>query len=148
MVIEQHQSKNGYPFVKLPTEDGNKLGRYVHLLVAEAFVPKIPGKWQVDHSDGNPLNNRADNLIRATPKENRDNPIRLARLREKLGHGVIQMDGNGQVINTYETIQQAADATGISRTCISNCCRGNQKSAGSYFWQYSNNNQGVINNEG
>lgn len=37
----------------------------------------------------------------------------------------------------YESLQEAESQTGISRTCIGNCCRGTQKSAGKLHWKYA-----------
>lgn len=51
----------GYLQVALINENGYASQR-VHRLVAEAFIPLIEGKNQVDHIDRNRLNNNVDNL--------------------------------------------------------------------------------------
>lgn len=38
----------------------------------------------------------------------------------------------------YESLQEAESQTGISRTCIGNCCRGTQKVAGKLHWKFAN----------
>ena len=59
---------HGYRAVVLA--DGRNRTAVVHRLVAEAFVPKVPGKIWVNHKDGDKANNCAENLEWVTPKEN------------------------------------------------------------------------------
>lgn len=59
----------GYKIVNLSI-NGNQVGKAVHTLVARAFVDGYAEGLQVNHKDGNKLNNNADNLEWVTPKEN------------------------------------------------------------------------------
>ena len=48
---------------------------------------------------------------------------------------IVQMNKCGKIINTFETITQASNATGISRTAISNNLSYLSKSAGGFIWK-------------
>ena len=60
---------NGYAIVQIVI-DGKQVGRSVHTLVARTFVDGYEEGLQVNHKDGNKLNNRTDNLEWVTRKEN------------------------------------------------------------------------------
>ena len=57
---------------------------YVHRVIVETFLGKIPKNKEVDHIDGNKHNNTLDNLRIVTAKENSENRVRL----NKQGFGV------------------------------------------------------------
>jgi hypothetical protein len=77
-VINKHTGKHlkpqkngkGYYRVRI----GKKL-MFVHRLVAEKYVPNPDNKPQVNHIDGNKLNNSADNLEWVTNQENRNHAL-------------------------------------------------------------------------
>lgn len=50
--------------------------RFVHVLVLETFVGPCPDGMQCLHRDGNPANNRLDNLRWGTPLENWEDSVR------------------------------------------------------------------------
>ena len=60
---------HGYRGVVLTNEHKSSF-KHVHRLVAEAFIPNPDNLPQVNHKDGNRLNNRADNLEWCTGSEN------------------------------------------------------------------------------
>jgi len=63
-------TSRGYPFVMLSIKGQKKKIRTIHSLVAMAFVENPNNKAQVNHKDGNKLNNHFDNLEWVTHQEN------------------------------------------------------------------------------
>lgn len=62
-------ANSGYRMVVL-TFNGKKIYKNVHRLVAEAFIPNSDDKREVNHIDGNKLNNAVENLEWVTTREN------------------------------------------------------------------------------
>ena len=76
--------KSGYKVVSLKFDDGTRRNVYVHRLMAQTFLPNPENKREVNHIDGNKLNNNIDNLEWCTSSENR-----LHAYREGLNDGSV-----------------------------------------------------------
>lgn len=61
--------KNGYPRVNL-YDDMKASSKSVHRFVAETFIPNTENKEQINHIDGNKMNNNVTNLEWVSPSEN------------------------------------------------------------------------------
>lgn len=111
-------------------------GTYVNLgrkwfridyLVARAFVPNVRMCSELRHKDGNPMNNRADNLEWVDGKP---------RLRVDFGRPKIAvncMDDDYKIIRTYPSVNSAAKALGLRQPNISRAMRSGMK-CGGYRW--------------
>lgn len=64
--------KSGYKIVNL-SKQGKQVSKYIHTLVAKAFIANPENKPCVDHADSNKLNNNVTNLRYATRRENSQN---------------------------------------------------------------------------
>lgn len=67
--LVQRVGKQGYAYVNL-YKDGKKTTKKIHKLVAEAFIKNPNNYSQVNHIDGNKLNNRVNNLEWCSPSYN------------------------------------------------------------------------------
>lgn len=75
------QTKWGYMQVHLRGVGCDGRQALVHRLVLEAFIGPCPHGHECRHLDGNPGNNRLDNLAWGTPTENGEDKFRHGRVR-------------------------------------------------------------------
>ena len=62
--------KNGYPYVYIKDLSGKYKRVLVHRIVAQAFIPNLKNKAEVNHKNGIKTDNRVANLEWATRCEN------------------------------------------------------------------------------
>lgn len=146
-LVPQNISNSGYYRVGLYLNNKSK-NKEVHRIVAETFIDNPENKIEVNHIDGNKLNNNVDNLEWVTHKENINHawknnlfePVREASKRygknNPSAKGVIQYDINENKIEEYECIEDAAIKTNVNKTNIGKCCNGRRKTAGGYIWKF------------
>lgn len=72
-ILKSQPDGKGYLKVKIPTPEKKIMNYTVHRLVANAFVPHVPGKELLDHIDRNRTNNHASNLRWCDKYENNRN---------------------------------------------------------------------------
>lgn len=75
---------HGYEFVILFNENGYKR-HSIYVLVAKHFIDNPNNKPQVNHIDGNKLNNNVDNLEWCTASENQRHALRTGLIVPKHG---------------------------------------------------------------
>lgn len=68
-VLKSCIGKYGYSQISL-NKNNKGYSQYLHRLVAEAFIPNPENKPEVNHKDGNKLNNNDWNLEWSTRKDN------------------------------------------------------------------------------
>jgi len=50
---------------------------------------------------------------------------------------VNQISLDGFVLQSYKSASEASRQTGVSKTCITRCCRGEREQSGGFLWKYS-----------
>jgi len=64
--------------------------------------------------------------------------IKVSKNRDLcLGRTVIQYTPQGKFKKSFNSILEASKETSINRSGINRCCRGVQKTAGGYVWEYA-----------
>lgn len=111
-------------------ENGEQKHALVHRLVAETFLPRIDGKEDVNHLDGNKSNNRLDNLEWCTPLENVTHAS-ITGLRPMNGednHRVkLNADNVLNILRMWRHGHKQKDLAfdyGVNQTTISHICYG------------------------
>ena len=139
-ILKPYLGNNHYFSVRL-CKDGKPCNMRIHRLVAQAFIPNPENKAEIDHIDGNKLNNRVENLKWCSHCENVNNPI----TRHKVGHlgktgrvshkskPIICIELNRLYWGSYE----AARETRICQPTISGAVSGRYKMAGGFHWRYA-----------
>ncbi len=69
-IYKQRISDKGYVRCKITLANGYNKDVTVHRMVAEAYLENPENKLQINHIDGNKLNNHVSNLEWSTPREN------------------------------------------------------------------------------
>ncbi len=49
---------------------------------------------------------------------------------------VVQFSLDGNVLARYFSVAEASKISGLSKTCISRCCRGERENSGGFIWKY------------
>ena len=71
LLLKEKKNSHGYKFISLGCgKRGTRKNIAIHRLVAEAFIPNPNNLPEVNHIDGNKLNNNIDNLEWCTRSEN------------------------------------------------------------------------------
>jgi hypothetical protein len=116
-----------------------------HKLVCIAFSPNPNPEVfnQINHKDGNKLNNRIDNLEWCDAKHNNQEALRIGLRGGKPynprtdSSPINQYGLNGDFIKRYDNLAQASRETGIKNTAIGNCLGGRSKSSGGFRWSFA-----------
>lgn len=155
-VFKCRVTKNGYKMAHF-TANRKQWLKYVHRLVALAFIPNPENKPFVNHIDGDKTNNNVSNLEWVTPKENSLHAYRTGlnsdavakmiegnkkrspesfhegakKARLKTAKAVVRNDGV-----VYPSIHAAAEDIGSTPGNVHNTLSGRYKTTAGYSFSY------------
>lgn len=142
--LKLHKGTCGY--IQLSTWDNYKQKTFlVHRLVALSFIPNPDNLPEVNHKDGNKLNNKVDNLEWCTRSENIKHGFKNGLISKSMvgrtgkkhwrSIPVIMYAINGNAIE-FENSMDAARKTGFDATSIQDACNGKLKTYKNLKWRY------------
>lgn len=128
-ILNPSATQKGYLKVSLWAA-GRREERYVHRMVAEAFIDNRASLPQVNHLDGDPGNNCRSNLEWVTNSENLTHARRVLKKGVRAVYGIHQEDGSR--VN-FPSLQHAVEA-GFTRANIQKSIAGIRSHHKGYQW--------------
>lgn len=140
VLLKKRITPKGYERVYL-NDKGRTRFLFVHRLVAIAFIPNPENKLQVNHIDGVKTNNHVENLEWCTNSENQLHAYRIGlnRVTGRAGRKKVPVEmidrKTNTVIQSFESMNEAARRTGIPQPNIRKVIIGERNHAGGYGWK-------------
>lgn len=153
--IEGTPLKNGHIDMSL-IFNGRRIHRYLHRLVAEAFIPNPYGYPVVRHLNDDPSDNELENLAWGTQLDNVHDCILnghfqyfskedIERANEVRRTPVVAIRLRDGKKFTFVSQQEASRQLGIDQSSISAVVRGCSRSAGGYYFVTQEDFDGTFN---
>lgn len=135
-ILKGRMSKSGYLMVSLKIDNTQKFqNRYIHRLVAQEWIDNPEEKREVNHKDGNKINNNISNLEWVTSSENQRHRHSIG-INKTSNRRIGKFTVDGELIAEYDSIIKAANLEGHPRVSIDNVLRGARHSLKGYIWKY------------
>lgn len=141
-ILKNKLRKNGYLDIQL-----SHRGRtyQVHRLVAEAFIPNLENKPQVNHINGIPSDNRVENLEWVTRSENMKHAFRIGLQKPIYGRQEkhikflkkIYVLLNGKIIYKFDSLTDCGNELNLKPNSISRVLRGKRNHYHNYTFKYA-----------
>lgn len=143
--LKLHITTTGYYYVHLVGKGRNDIARkMIHRIVAETFIPNPNDLAEVNHIDGDKLNNCIENLEWVSREQNIQHAYSIGLIKKRVSKFnpnskiVIQKDKNGDVVKEWDSVADIHREKGYSTNSIICCCNKKPKyhTAYGYKWEY------------
>lgn len=135
-ILKGRQSKSGYHQVSLKINETQKFSnRYIHRLVAQYWLENPDNKREINHKDGNKLNNSVDNLEWVTSAENQKHRHSIG-INKTSQRKIGKYDKDGKLLQEYDSIINAAKTEGCNRSSIDAVLQKRRYTLYGYVWKY------------
>lgn len=141
-MCNQYDNGIGYLMVSLKGNDGKWKMRYIHRLVAEAFIPNPNNYDMVNHRDECKSNNQVNNLEWCDAKYNNNYGTIVQRgLKTKRDKNTSNAEkavaclSNGKIVKVFKSINESARQLNTSAGNICSCIKGERKTCCGYTWE-------------
>ena len=128
------KGQRGYLRVTL-VKNRNKTNKQIHRLVAETFIVNLENKTQVNHKNGNKMDNRVKNLEWCTPKENMIHAVKTGLKKAHKIQMKNKVTGEIRVFNSRKDIEKYLNRK-VCQDLITRCCNKRRSSAYGMLWDY------------
>ncbi|MDR4073140.1 HNH endonuclease [Lactiplantibacillus plantarum] len=138
--LKQQCINSGYMVVYFHI-NGKTVGRLVHRLVAQTFIPNLNNCPEVNHKDNNPANNCVSNLEWCTHEYNMQYKEKYGKSAEKaLGHPVFAVNLETLEVLRFPSQYEASRSLGIKHQRINGVIKGKHKTTHGYYFTYADDN--------
>jgi hypothetical protein len=137
-ILKGRISAGGYPQVSIKIDaEGRFKNRYIHRLVALYWIDNPDNKEQVNHKDGNKMNNVIDNLEWVTSSENLLHKSKLYGKDLKTSNRRVgQYTKTGELVAEFDSIKAAAASVGSPRVSVDAALNGRVYTLKGFVWKY------------
>lgn len=137
IILKYYFDEWKYPKVRL-FSNGRSIEKTIHRLVAEAFIPNPLGKTEVNHIDGNKLNNQVENLEWVTRSENELHAFRTG-LNDRGSYDAGKLKRKVTLVETgqvFDSVHECAKYLGCTHSAVICCAKGKFQTCKGYHIEY------------
>ena len=134
-ILNEFTHYRGYKYVNL-TKDKQTKHKYIHRLIAEAFIENPNNLETVNHINEVKDDNRISNLEWMSYFDNNHHGTVIQRRSITRGKKVLQYSLNGEFIKEWNSAREIERTLGYSNVGINQCCRKIIKKSKGFIWKF------------